>query len=146
MYTDFASILDNLAEIDWKGESQDVLHALRESYKLSYPALSGKSLDELAENYATEPTDDFINAFGQELSTLALLLYEIDADSDSYMLAIIPIESEDEWKAFLKQHKKKGKPKKQPRSKLGTGAKRLDYGVNSSLILIGVNIKYPISP
>ena len=47
MNTDFTSILDNLAEVDWKGESQDVLYAVRESYKVSYPALSGKILDEL---------------------------------------------------------------------------------------------------
>lgn len=128
MNTDITSILNHLAEVDWKAESEDVLYAVRESYKAIYPSLLEKRLDELAENYTAEPAEDFINALGQELSTLNLLLYEIDADSDSFVLTVIPTESEDELKGFLKQQKEKGILKKQPRRQIGSAAKRIDSG------------------
>ena len=115
-----------IAEIDWKSESEDVLYVVRESYQTVYPELLQKNFDELAENYAAETTEDFINALGQELSVLNLLLYNINTDSDSYALAIIPVEDEEEFKKNLKQQKQRGILKKQPRRKLGSNAKRID--------------------
>lgn len=116
----------NIAEIDWKSESEDVLYAVREIYQTIYPELLQKNFDELTENYAAETTEDFINALGQELSVLNLLLYEVNSDSDSYALVIIPVEDEEEFKKTLKQQKKRGILKKQPRRKLGSNAKRID--------------------
>ena len=116
----------NFVEIDWKSESEDVLYAVRETYQTVYPARLQKNYDELAENYAAEATEDFINALGQELSMLNLLLYEINTDSDSYALVIIPVEDEERFKNTLKQQKKRGIPKKQPRRKWGSNAKRID--------------------
>lgn len=77
----------------------------------------GKNFDELLENYAAENTLDFINAMVQEISAQGHLLYEIDVDSDSYLLTIIPAEAEEELKSILKEQRKRGILRKQARRK-----------------------------
>lgn len=128
MSSEITAILDEIAEFDWKSESQDVLFSIRDAYQKKYPVLLQKEFDELAENYAAEPTEDFVNALGQELSAVNYLLYEIDTDSDSYTVVMIRTEEEEALKGFLKQQKKKGILKKQPRRKIGSSAKRIDMG------------------
>ncbi len=120
--------IDYFVEVDWKSESEDILYAIREMYGKLYNDIMKRNFDELAENYAQEETEDFINALGQELSSENLLLYEIDEDSDSYVLVVIPTEEENDLKNYLKNNKRKGKIKKQPRRKLGNIAKRIDLG------------------
>lgn len=113
-------------ETDWKSESEDVLYAVREGFGTAFPELAGENFDALAENYAAEETEDFINALGQELLVYGLMLYQIASDSDSYLLTVIRAEEEDAFKKQLKVEKKKGAAKKQPRKKPGDAAKRID--------------------
>ena len=118
----YKEIKKSLAEVDWKSSSEDILYAVRAAYKKSYPFLMEKNFDELSENYAAEETLDFINALGQEISAQGHLLYEIDADSDSYLLTIIPAEAEEELKSILKEQRKRGALRKQARRKAGSEA------------------------
>lgn len=113
-------------EVDWKSESEDILYLIREMYGKLYPAIMEKDFDELAQNYAKEKTEDFINALGQELSSKNMLLYEIYKNSDSYVLVVIPIKEENALKSYLKSNAKKGEVKKQPKIELGNVAKRIE--------------------
>ena len=115
-------------EVDWKSESEDILYAIREMYGSLYNDITKNNFDELTENYAAEETEDFINALGQELSSKNLLLYEIDEDSDSYVLVVISTEEENDFENYLKNNKRKGKIKKQQRKRLGNIAKRIELG------------------
>lgn len=87
-------------ETDWKSESEDVLYAVREGLGAAFPELAGENFDALAENYAAEETEDFINALGQKLSMYGLMLYQIASDSDSYLLTVIRAEEEDAFKTM----------------------------------------------
>lgn len=113
-------------EVDWKSESEDILYAIREIYGKLYNDIMEKNFDELAENYAKEKTKDFINALGQELSSKNLLLYEINKDSDSYVLIVVPVEEEDAFKSYLKNNTRNGEIKKQTERELGDVAQRIE--------------------
>lgn len=104
-------------EVDWKSESEDILYSIRAMYSSLYTDVNDSVFEELAENYCNEQTEDFINALGQELSSKKLLLYEIDKDSDSYVLAIITIEEENSIENYLRNNKMKAKIRKQQRKK-----------------------------
>ena len=113
-------------EFDWKTESKDVLYLIREMYGKLYCDIMEKNFDELAENYAKESTEDFINALGQELSSKNLLLYEITSDGDNYILVVVPIEEENNLNNYLEVNNRKGEIKKQSGRKLGNVAKRIE--------------------
>lgn len=115
------------AEVDWKCSSEDVLYAVRAAYKKEFPFLTEKNFDELSENYATEQIDNYINALGQEISVYGYLLYEVDADGDCYLFAVISPQDEAEFKEILKVGKKSGTLRKQPRRKAGEAAKRMKF-------------------
>lgn len=116
-----------LAEVDWKCNSEDVLYAIREAYEKKLPFLQEKNFDELSENYGAEQISDFMNALGQEISVYGYLLYEVEADGDCYLFAVISSEDEKEFKEALKTKKKKAKLRKQARRKLGEAAKRVKF-------------------
>lgn len=115
------------AEVDWKCSSEDVLYAIRAAYKKKFPFLLEKNFDELSENYAAEQISDFTNALGQEISVYGYLLYEVEADGDCYLFAVISAEDETEFKEALKAKKKAGTLRKQPRRKAGEAAKRMKF-------------------
>lgn len=117
---------DDLVYVDWKCVSKDVIFSLRERYKDELPCLLQENFDELAENYAAEKVEDFLDALGQELTYVGCLLYEISTDSDSYALMLGKIDKEDELKAFLKANKYRGEQRKQVRRKTGLRAKRIE--------------------
>ena len=48
--------------VDWKCESEDVIYALRERYQKELPCILQGNFDELAENYAAEEPEDFLDA------------------------------------------------------------------------------------
>ena len=121
-------LFENAVYVDWKCESEDVVYLLRERYEAECSFILQKNFDELAENYATEELEDFLNAIGQECTCFGNYLYEIETDSDSYALVIVPIEKEDDFKAVLKKNKCKGTLRKQARRKEGVSAKRIDLG------------------
>lgn len=123
----YKEIKKQLVEVDWKCNSEDVLYAVRMAYKKKYPFLLEKNFDELSENYAAETICDFINALGQEISAYGYLLYEIEADGDCYLFAVISAEDEAEFKETLKARKKSITLRKQFRRKAGTAAKRMKF-------------------
>lgn len=124
---DYKEMKKTFAEVDWKCSSEDVLYAIRVAYKKKLPFLREKNFDELAENYAAEQIDNYINALGQEISVYGYLLYEVEADGDCYLFAVISSEAEAEFKEALKANKKAGALKKQARRKLGVAAKRMKF-------------------
>lgn len=62
------SVLDNAVYVDWKSESADILFALREKYSDELPCVLQSNYDELAENYAVEQPESFLDALGQEVT------------------------------------------------------------------------------
>lgn len=118
------------AYTDYNAASDDILFALRESYEASCPFLTQQAFDDLAENYAAEEPEDFLDALGQELTCFQHVLYELTTDSDSYALIILPEDQIEEFKAELKAKSKKQKAtqRKQAKRKAGTPAKRIDLG------------------
>lgn len=121
----YKEIKKTLVEVDWNCSSEDILYAIRKAYKKKFPFLMEKNFDELSENYVAEKRSDFINALGQEISVYGYLLYEIEADGDCYLFAVISPEDEAEFKEILKAGKKSGTLRKQPRRKAGEAAKRM---------------------
>lgn len=115
------------AEVDWKCSSEDVLYAVRAAYKKKLPFLTEKNFDELSENYATEQIDNYIDALGQEISVYGYLLYEVEADGDCYLFAVISSEDEAEFKEVLNAKQKAGTLRKQARRKPGEAAKRMKF-------------------
>lgn len=89
--------------------------------------MTEKNFDELSENYAAEQIDNYINALGQEISVYGYLLYEVEADGDCYLFAVISPEDEAEFKEILKIGKKSGTLRKQSRRKAGEVAKRMKF-------------------
>lgn len=123
-----STLYDKAVYVDWKSESEDILYALREGFKEEYPFILQQNFDELAENYATEEPEDFLDALGQELTCYGGVLYELKSQSDEYPLIIIRVEAEEAFKAQLKADRCKGTSRKQARRKAGTPAKRIDLG------------------
>ena len=113
---------------DYNTPSPDILFALRETHQDAYPFLSESVFDDLAENYAAEEPEDFLDALGQELTCFQHVLYELPTDSDSYALTIISEDKIEEFKAELKAQKQKATQRKQAKRKAGTPAKRIDLG------------------
>lgn len=113
---------------DYNTPSPDILFALRDTHQNTYPFLSESVFDDLAENYAAEEPEDFLDALGQELTCFQHVLYELPTDSDSYALTILPEDKIEEFKAELKAQKQKATQRKQPKRKAGTPAKRIDLG------------------
>lgn len=93
------------------------------SYRETCTFLSESLFDDLAENYAEEEPEDFIDALGQELTCFQHVLYELFTDSDSYALTILPEDKIGEFKAELKTQKLKATQRKQPKRKAGMPAK-----------------------
>ena len=93
--TDRRRVMENykFVEADYKAGSEDVLYALRESFRDEVPELDSDAMISLAENYSMEQTLDVIKAFGQELSK-SYLLFTVEDDSDSYVMTIIPRDEE----------------------------------------------------
>ena len=113
---------------DYNTPSPDILFALRDTHQNTYPFLSESVFDDLAENYAAEEPEDFLDALGQELTCFQHTLYELETDSDSYSLIIISEDQIEEFKAELKAQKQKAQQRKQTRRKAGTPAKRINLG------------------
>ncbi len=113
---------------DYNTPSPDILFALRDTHQSAYPFLSESVFDDLAENYAAEEPEDFLDALGQELTCFQHTLYELETDSDSYSLIIISEDQIEEFKAELKAQKQKTQQRKQTRRKAGTPAKRINLG------------------
>lgn len=129
---------------DWNSESEDILFALRETYGEDYDCLLGQELDALAENYAAEEPEEFLEALGQELTSLGMGLFELETDSDSYELALVPEEQAGEYNQYLKVKKRKGTQKKQKGRKAGTAARRIDLGKRLSCDRIALPPGYRI--
>lgn len=117
-----------VAEVDYKEISGEILYALEETFAGEVPLLSSDEMKDLAEAYSMEQTDDAIKALGQELTTGAFLLYSIEEDSDSYVLTIIPADTEEAFLKDMKELKRKATRMVQPRKKFGSPAKRIDFG------------------
>ena len=104
--TDRRRVMENykFVEVDYKAGSEDVLYALRETFRDEVPELDSDAMISLAENYSMEQTLDVIKAFGQELSK-SYLLFTVEDDSDSYVMTIIPRDEEDAFvsKIILQQ-------------------------------------------
>lgn len=113
---------------DYNTPSPDILFALRDTHQTTLSVLSDSTFDDLAENYAAEEPEDFLDALGQELTCFQHVLYELSTDSDSYALTILPEDQIEEFKAELKAYKQKATWRKQPKRKAGTPAKRIDLG------------------
>lgn len=118
------------AYTDHNTPSPDILFVLRDSYQTACSFLAESAFDDLAENYAAEEPEDFLDALGQELTCYGHALYELSTDSDSYALVILPEERIEEFKDGLKDEDKKQKATqhKQARRKPGTPAKRINLG------------------
>ena len=114
-------------EVDYKASSEEVLFALQETFRDEVPVLDSEDMISLAENYSMEQTLDVIKAFGQELSSTHLL-YEVEEDSDSYVMTIIPRDEEAAFVSKMKELKRKTTCMLQPRKKAGSRAKRFDFG------------------
>lgn len=117
-----------LTYTDHNTPSPDILFALRDTHQSAYPFLTESVFDDLAENYAAEEPEDFLDALGQELTCFQHALYELETDSDSYALTIISEDRIEEFKAELKVQKQKAQQRKQARRKAGTPAKRINLG------------------
>lgn len=85
-------------------------------------------MESLAENYAQEQTEDILKALGQEITLAHYLLYSIEEDSDSYVLALISEAEEENFGQEMKTIKRKANVLLQPRKKPGKEAKRIDWG------------------
>ena len=83
-YTD-----SNCIRIDWKEEINETVSLLTQKWTEHHSVFSDKKFKSLIENYNSEPTDEYLLALGQELSTFNLTLYNIIEDSDSYCLVLI---------------------------------------------------------
>ena len=118
------------AYTDHNTPSPDILFVLRDSYRTACPFLAKSIFDDLAENYAAEEPEDFLDALGQELTCYGHALYELSTDSDSYALVILPEKRIEEFKDALKAEDKKQKATqhKQARRKPGSPAKRINLG------------------
>lgn len=114
-------------EVDYKASSEELLFALQETFRDEVPVLDSEDMKSLAENYSMEQTLDVIKAFGQELSSTHLL-YEVEEDSDSYVMTIIPRDEEAAFVSKMKELKRKTTCMLQPRKKAGSRAKRFDFG------------------
>lgn len=117
-----------VTEADWKAGAEDILSVLQERFGEAVPALFHENMITLAENYAQEQTMDVLKAFGQELTLEHYLLYHIEEDSDSYVLALIPEEEAEVFAQEMKALKRKASVLLQPRKKPGSAAKRIDLG------------------
>ena len=93
-----------LTYTDHNTPSPDILFALRDTHQNTYPFLSESAFDDLAENYAAEEPEDFLDALGQELTCFQHTLYELETDSDSYSLIIISEDRIEEFKLELETH------------------------------------------
>ena len=137
-------VLDNAVYVDWKSESADILFALREKYSDELPCVLQSNYDELAENYAAEQPESFLDALGQEVTCDGYFLYDADSDRDSYALFLVTADKEEELKAALKKDKVKCKQRKQARKKTGMPAKRIDLGKRLSCEKISLKPGYKI--
>ena len=117
-----------VAETDYKAGCEDVLYVLKETFGEEVPLLTSDEMQKLAEEYSQEQTEDAIKALGQEITTISYLLYSIEEDSDSFVLTIIPAESQDAFLQDMSDLKLKTKCMVQPRKKYGSPAKRMDFG------------------
>ena len=117
-----------VAEVDYKADARNILFALQDEYGNEVPALFSANMESLAENYAQEQTEDALKALGQEITLAHYLLYTIEEDSDSYVLALISEEEEQDFVQEMKTLKRKAKVLLQPRKKPGSEAKRIDWG------------------
>lgn len=116
------------AFVDWKEDAENILFALRETFREEFPAIMNEEYDALCENYANEETEDVLRALGQELSLNHYFLYSLEEDSDSYCLALTSEENAESFLSELKSRKRKATKLLQPRRKEGTAAKRIDLG------------------
>ncbi len=117
-----------VAEVDYKADAGDILYALQEEYGNEVPALFSENMKSLAENYAQEQTEDILKAIGQEITLVHYLLYNIEEDSDSYVIVLVSEEEEQDFVQEMKSLKRKAKVLMQPRRKPGKEAKRIDWG------------------
>lgn len=115
---------------DYNTPSSDILFVLRDACESTCSFLTRQSFDDLADNYAAEEPEDFLDALGQELTCFQHVLYELPTDSDSYALIILAEDQVEEFKAELKAGNKnqKATQRKQARRKAGIPAKRIDLG------------------
>lgn len=109
----------SIAYTDYKASSDDILFALRETHGASCPFLLEQAFDDLAENYAAEEPETFLDALGQELTCYGHALYELPPDGDSYALVILS----EEVKAA--DRPPKATQRKQAKRKAGMPAKRI---------------------
>lgn len=98
-----------VAEVDYKADARNILFALQDEYGNEVPALFSENMKSLAENYAHEQTEDALKALGQEITLAHYLLYTIEEDSDSYVLALISEEEEQDFVQEMKTLKRKAK-------------------------------------
>ena len=117
-----------ITEVDYKADAGDILFALQEAYGNEVPALFTDRMKSLAENYTLEQIEDVLMAIGQEITLAHYLLFTIEEDSDSYVLALIPEAEEESFVQEMKTLKRKVKVLLQPRKKPGKEAKRIDLG------------------
>lgn len=118
--------LKSTAAVDWKMAAKDVLLNVRMKWMKKYPALGADTLDELASNHATETPEVFLPALGQELTTVELRLYTVDADADDYCLVVATPQEGAELEQEAAAAGKRVRLELQPRRRLGQPAKRLD--------------------
>ena len=116
MYIDYSEKKDmemiggrKVAEVDYKADARNILFALQDEYGNEVPALFSENMKSLAENYAQEQTEDAAKALGQEITLAHYLLYSIEEDSDSYVLALISEEEEQDFVQEMKTLKRKAK-------------------------------------
>lgn len=135
-----------VAETDYKAGCEDVLYVLKETFGEEVSLLTSDEMQKLAEEYSQEQTEDAIKALGQEITTISYMLYSIEEDSDSFVLTIIPAESQDAFLQDMSDLKLKTKCMVQPRKKFGSPAKRMDFGERLKGTAIDIDGRQSIFP
>lgn len=116
----------NCIRIDWKEEIKETVSLLQQKWSEYQTIFSDNKFKLLIENYNSEPTDEYLLALGQELSTHQLALYNIIEDSDSYCLVLIKEQSKVKFEDTNKKNKIRFQLQKQARKKWGTSAKLIN--------------------
>lgn len=111
--------------LDWKGEMEDALFAMRNQWGQQYQFLHDTAFNDLAENYSGEVSEDQLLGLGQEMTTYGLALYHLEEDSDEYCLLLVSKDEMAEFEAYAKEHEICFAQLKQSRKKFGEAAKRI---------------------
>ncbi|TXG36691.1 hypothetical protein [Seonamhaeicola maritimus] len=143
-YTD-----SNCIRIDWKEEINETVSLLTQKWTEHQSVFSESKFKLLFDNYNSEPTDEYLLALGQELSTFNLALYNIIEDSDSYCLVLIKEENKIDFERENKKNKISFQLQKQPRKKWGTSAKLINLSsqipFEKQSIKGHLKLNYPLS-